>query len=259
MNLRKVFTPLVIALTGMLAITGVASPVSAHASIQLYGSNATPNGYGVMFIRIPHGCTGGLATDTIEVSIPAGFGSVRPQQISGWVATTIKTGTVVTGVKWTAGSLPNSQFADFGISVKYPSAAGKYGLKVVQYCGTATAVWDGADLPMVNVAPAPSTLPGEMTVENHADKSLVIVADLSSTKGGSNAVLRVTVDGKIVKRFAAKLDSRGDFSGEFALKGRTSGGATYSILDGAVIDLLVNKVVLASATLGETSTVASSH
>ena len=259
MLLKRKLSAVVVALASVGAIAASSSIASAHATIQLYGANATPGGYGVMFIRIAHGCKGGLATDTVEVSIPSGFASVRPQQINGWTASTIKTGTVVTSVKWTAGSLPDSQFADFGISVKYPTTAGKYGLKVVQYCGTATAVWDGANLPMVNVAPAASTLPGELLAENHAGKHLVLIADSSTLNAGKAATLRVTVDGKVIKKFGVKLDSRGDFSGEFALTGKTADGTPYEILDGAVIDLLVNKNIVASATLGEASTSAHSH
>ncbi|MFM8970875.1 MAG: DUF1775 domain-containing protein [Actinomycetota bacterium] len=74
-------------LVGALALAGLittSTSASAHASIQLYGKKATPSGYGVLFVQIPHGCTGGLATDKVVVSIPAGFASVRPQLVAGF-------------------------------------------------------------------------------------------------------------------------------------------------------------------------------
>jgi len=74
-------------LVGALTLAGsisTSSSASAHASIQLYGEKATPCGYGVLFVRIPHGCTGGLTTDKVVVSNPAGFASVRPQLVAGF-------------------------------------------------------------------------------------------------------------------------------------------------------------------------------
>ena len=68
----------------MGAVLGIGvGNASAHASLQLYGEKATPGGYGVLFVRVPHGCTGGLTTDGVVVSIPTGFASVRPQLIPG--------------------------------------------------------------------------------------------------------------------------------------------------------------------------------
>lgn len=249
MRQRKIIALTVAVLVTTVITTVVPGIASAHASIQLYGEKATPGGRGVLFVRIPHGCSG-AATDTIEVSIPAGFTLVRPAMVSGWTASTVTTGSVVTSVKWTGGSLPDSQFADFGIAVKYPTIAGKYGLKVVQSCGTASVVWDGAKTPMLTVAAIPPSYAGDLVVENHADKHLAVETDLSSVHHGKMATLRVTLDGKVIKRFGIKLDNRGDFSGTFALSGKTSDGTKYKILGGAVIDLLLDKTLMSSATLG---------
>lgn len=252
MGPRKLIALTVATLVTTVITAAVPSIVSAHASIQLYGEKATPGGRGVLFVRIPHGCSG-AATDTIEVSIPAGFTAVRPAMVSGWTASTVTTGSVVTSVKWTGGPLPDSQFADFGIAVKYPTTAGKYGLKVVQNCGTANVTWDGAKIPMLTVAAIPPSYAGDLVVENHADKHLAVEADLSSVHHGKMATLRVTLDGKVVKRFGVRLDNRGDFSGVFALSGKTSDGTRYKIPSGAVIDLLVDKTLMSSATLGPTT------
>lgn len=249
MRPRKIIAlPLAVLVTTviMAVVPGMAL---AHASIQLYGEKAIPGGRGVLFVRIPHGCAG-AATDTIEVSIPAGFTLVRPAMVSGWTASTVTTGSVVTSVKWTGGALLDGQFADFGIAVKYPTTAGKYGLKVVQSCGTASVVWDGAKTPMLTVAAILPSYIGDLVVENRADKHLVVDADISSVHHGKMAVLRVTLGGKVVKRFGIRLDDRGDFSGAFALSGKTSDGTKYKILSGAVIDILVDKTLMSSAILG---------
>lgn len=132
----------------------ISAPANAHASIQLYGEKATAGGYGALFIRIPHGCEGGLATDKVVVSVPKAIESVRPQQLAGWDAATPKSASKkFHRVVWSGGSLPDSQFADFGISVKYP-AAGDYKFVVTQYCGEETVKWTGADAPTLTVQKA---------------------------------------------------------------------------------------------------------
>jgi len=93
-------------LVGALALAGLittSTSASAHASIQLYGEKATPGGYGVLFVRIPHGCTGGLTTDKVVVSIPDGFASVRPQLVAGFTAGRTMSGTTVTEVHLSGG------------------------------------------------------------------------------------------------------------------------------------------------------------
>ena len=136
------------------ATVAISSPANAHASIQLYGEEAKAGGYGAMFVRIPHGCEGGLPTDKVVVSVPRAIESVRPQQLAGWQAATPKSSSKkFHRVVWSGGSLPDSQFADFGISVKYP-AAGDYKFVVTQYCGDKTVKWTGADAPTLTVKKA---------------------------------------------------------------------------------------------------------
>jgi periplasmic copper chaperone A len=228
-----------------LSMASVA-PVGAHASLQLYGEHATPGGYGVVFVRIPHGC-GGLATDTVTVSIPDGFASVRPQFIPGWTASTTRAGTTVTSVSWSGGSLKNSEFADFGISVRYPTTAGEYGMKVVQMCGTASVVWDGADLPMLNVSDNYAGMPAAVKASLKAGK-LSMVVDAPTTHAGEAATIVVESAGSVIKRFGIKLDSRGDFIGSFAAKGKTAKGERYSI---STSDRVL--VILDGETVGGTS------
>lgn len=255
-------------LAAAAAIITVSSPVSAHAGIQLYGAKATAGGYGAFFVRIPHGCEK-QATDIVEVSIPAGFASVRPQLIAGWNAETIKNAAgIVTAVKWSGGSLPDSQFADFGVNVKYPATAGKYPIPVIQYCGTKTAAWiqvaaEGQDshslpypAPVLTVeakadhghgaAPAVKTV-GDFSAEimsKHGHEGhLMVIIDLPSTWRGKTVAVRA--DGKLVKRVT--LDKAGDF--ELMTDSVKKGPKGWMVMDGSKVDLLYKGEVINSVTI----------
>lgn len=235
--------------TAIALLVATHSSASAHASIQLYGSTASVNGYGVLFIRIGHGCTGGLATDTVVVSIPSGFTSVRPQQISGWTASRTMSGSTVTEVKWTGGSLPDSQFADFGISVKFPATAGSYGFKTVQYCGTANATWDGANLPMLNVKSGAEPSPASVSATQH-HTNLKVSVDASSVYADHKVTLEVSSEGSVVRKFARMLDERGDLVTEIAMKGTNAKGEKYQIREGSSVVVKMDGVVIGKASLG---------
>jgi len=255
-------------LAAAAAIITVSSPVSAHAGIQLYGAKATAGGYGAFFVRIPHGCEK-QATDIVEVSIPAGFASVRPQLIAGWTAETIKDAAgIVTAVKWSGGLLPDSQFADFGVNVKYPATAGKYPIPVIQYCGTKTAAWvqvaaEGQDshslrypAPVLTVeakadhghgaTPAVETV-GDFSAEimsKHGHEGhLMVIADLPSTWRGKTVAVRS--DGKLIKRVT--LDKAGDF--ELMTDSVKKGPKGWMVMDGSKVDLLYKGKVINSATI----------
>lgn len=119
----------------------VASSAGAHATLQLYGEKAQAGGYGAMWVRIPHGCEG-KATRRVQVLLPATFGSARPQLLAGWRAQVRLTEDGSRVVTWTARGrgLPDGQFADFGISVKWPERAGVTYVPVVQRCGRGAMV-----------------------------------------------------------------------------------------------------------------------
>lgn len=260
------------AILGTLAAAAAIIPgvdsASAHATVQLYGSSATAGGYGVMFIRIGHGCAK-AATDTVEVSIPAGFGSVRPQQMPGWNAETIKNAEgVTTGVRWTGGSLPDAQFADFGVSVKYPATAGTYAIPVVQRCGAAEEAWiqipaagqDSHSLkypaPTVKVAAkndGHSTMVGDVSAEimsKHGHEGhLMVIADLPSTWRGKTVAVKA--DGDLVKR--VKLDKAGDF--ELMTDSVKKGPKGWMVTEGSKIEIfhkgkLVNSTVIGASADG---------
>jgi uncharacterized protein YcnI len=261
-------------LLGILAaaaacLTSVA-PASAHASIQLYGSNATVAKYGHMFIRIPHGCEGGLATDTIKVQLPAAFTAVKPQAKAGWNVAVAKATGQPTEVTWSGGSLPDTNFDDFGISVKYPSAAGTYAIPTVQYCGTASAAWvevaaHGQDshslakpAPTVTVAApaAPSKWTGEVAAAMHTvkgKKQVSVVADLPST--WRNKPVSVQVDGKHVKRVV--LDKAGDL--ELMVPASKSGAKGWKAASGSTVSIVHQGKTVVSTTIGAANGSTSAH
>lgn len=250
---KKIFAMLT-TLSALLVLSP--SGASAHASIQLYGENATVDGYGVLFVRIPHGCSG-LPTDTVVVSIPTGFASVRPQYLGGWTASSVKSGTTVTEVRWTGGPLADSQFADFGISVKYPSTAGKYGFKVVQYCGTASVVWDGKDLPTLTVRSTTEPAPATVTATMH-DDAMMIRVDSSSVYTGEKVTLEIASEGSVVRTMKRPLDEQGDLTLKLPLKGKNAAGTKYVLGEGSTVTVKMGDVIVGTATMGA-ATAGSGH
>lgn len=279
MSTKKFFAKAILGtLAAAAAIIPASGSASAHAGINLYGAKATAGGYGAFFVRIPHGCEK-LPTDTVEVSIPAGFSAVRPQQVAGWKAEVVQDAAgVITAVKWSGGSLPDSQFADFGVNVKYPSTAGKYAIPVIQYCGDKSAAWievaaEGQDphslakpAPVLTVeakssnghgadhAAAPAKLVGDFSAEIMTAKGhkghLLVIADLPST--WRNKTVAVFADGKLVKR--VKLDKAGDF--ELMTSAVKKGSKGWMVMDGSKIELrhngkVINSVTVAAAAHGE--------
>ena len=132
-----------------------AAPASAHASAQLYGGMATAGGYGALWMRIPHGCEGS-PTRRVMVTVPASFGSAKPQMIGGWKAKVVAKADGSRQVIWnaTGDPLPDDQFADFGISVKWPTTEGEVALPTVQTCVKGKVAWIGDEAPSVLVGPA---------------------------------------------------------------------------------------------------------
>lgn len=133
----------------------VASPASAHASIQLYGAKATAGGYGALWMRIPHGCDGS-PTKRVMITVPASFGSAKPQMIGGWKAKVVTKADGSRQLIWNATGepLPDDQFVDFGVSVKWPTTEGEVALPTVQTCVQGKVAWIGDEVPTVLVGPA---------------------------------------------------------------------------------------------------------
>lgn len=258
-------------LAAAAALVTTAGTASAHASLQLYGSNPTADGYGHMFLRIPHGCEG-LATDTIKVSIPAGFASVKPQAKAGWTVSTVKAdGKNVSEVVWSGGSLADGQFDDFGLSVKYPATAGTYYAPVVQLCGTSSVNWTqipaaGQDSHSLE-SPAPSVTVAEKTDghgSGHAmpvwtgdvDVNLVkskatFTVDASSIHRGKTATIKVTGTSRTATVKKVRLDKAGD--AHFTVNAIKRGTGAYTIKDGFKVEVVVGGKTIATTTVGSSA------
>jgi uncharacterized protein YcnI len=239
------------ATAGLVLVAAASGTAHAHASIQLYGENAVPGGYGAIFVRIPHGCTGGLATDTVTVTIPAGFASVRPMDLAGWSESRAMSGSTVTSVTWSGGSLSNAAFLDFGISVRFPTTAGTYGLVTTQQCGDTTTTWSGEDTPSITVAPR--TQPVDIAASTDGHHVLRVRADASAVHAGDATTIRAVVEGRVVKRWKARFDAHGDLDRSLPNRGKTASGAAYDLSKGATIELVVDGAVVATAAIGATS------
>lgn len=115
MNIRSIITTAIV--SGVVLAGGVTSPASAHVTANLYGATATSGGYGVLFLRVPHGCDGD-ATNALTVTIPEGVSAsgVKPQQKAGWTIT--RSGNTIT---WSGGHLADNEFDDFGLNLRYPT------------------------------------------------------------------------------------------------------------------------------------------
>lgn len=157
----------VAAATSAALLTGAglfaAAPASAHATVQLYGSTPAAGGYGAMWIRIGHGCDGS-PTKKVEVTVPSTFGSAKPQQIAGWtsrVALRTDGSRLVTWMLKKGGApLRDDEFADFGISVKYPATEGTYMVPTVQRCLVGAIAWNEEGHDSEHPAPTVTVGPG---------------------------------------------------------------------------------------------------
>jgi len=131
--IKKNISKVLVAALALLISPVLAQSANAHASVQLYGSEAVAGGYGHVFIRIPH-ASATASTVKVEVEIPAGVTSVKPQQVGGWKEsrTMSADGKDVVAVSWSEGNLPDTSFQDFGISLKFPATAGTIYFKTVQ-------------------------------------------------------------------------------------------------------------------------------
>jgi uncharacterized protein YcnI len=172
------------------ALTLVAAPAFAHTTAN--PSTTVAGAYAVIDMRVPHGCEG-VATAVLDVSIPGGVVSVKPEQVSGWTVTT-ETGTYdepvvmhgqeltegVVSVTWTAddgGELPDGLFRDFGLSVKLPDAAGDtIYFPAVQTCVDGSqAAWieipAGDDAELAKPAPAVTLTETETETETEVEQT----------------------------------------------------------------------------------------
>ena len=125
-------------------LLAIAVPASAHVFV--VESEVVGGGYGTeITIRVPHGCDG-AATTALEVQIPAGVTSVKPKLLAGWTIDVTSTAPVlpsmapdasftdeqmdamnapiVSSIKWSGGTLPDNEYADFQIDAVFPETPG---------------------------------------------------------------------------------------------------------------------------------------
>lgn len=130
-----------------------ALPVSAHVVAD--PAEGSANSYFRTALRVPHGCNG-KPTTAVRITLPEGPLSLKPQAKAGWqvdIQTTrldrpVDVGhgqtvdTRVSQIRWHGGQLPDSQFDDFGLTMKLPARPGDLWLQVVQECDGAELRWD---------------------------------------------------------------------------------------------------------------------
>lgn len=260
------------ALVASGALLASAGPASAHASIQLYGEKAYAGKGAVIFIRIGHADPGKSSTK-IDVQIPEGVTSVKPQRIGGWTEATTPTadGKNVATVSWSGGSLPDSSFQDFGIKVTFPKTPGvALPFKVVQTLNDGSQIaWielaapGGAEPthpaptvvlvdPAATSAVAPPTtaaapsIAAELTGSLSASKTTVrLLADTSTVNAGKRYTLQVR-GGSVLS--TGTLDARGDVIR--IVKARRSGASGYAVTSGSALELVIDGKVVATSTVG---------
>jgi len=147
---------------GVAAMTAfmlaVAVPASAHITIPDGGAVAGGGHGTVITLRVPHGCDG-APTDTIELQIPEGVTSVKPRWTAGWTIESetapVPESSIAPGaspdaeqsepqvalIRWSGGSLPDSQYADFQFQAVFPETPGTIYVPVVQRCGDVEEAW----------------------------------------------------------------------------------------------------------------------
>ena len=204
-------TVLAVSMTGSAIFS---SPASAHASVQTYGVSATAGGYGHAFIRIPH-AEAGKSTVRIDVQIPAGVTAVKPQQVAGWNESVelAADGKTAAKVIWSGGNLPDTSFADFGISLKYPATPG-----ATLYFKTVQTLNDGTTVSWVEIPaagqdshslakPAPSVkLPAAAATDGHNTTPSTGGHGTTPTTGGHTdgaSTEMMTWQGDVIAKFGS--------------------------------------------------------
>jgi len=138
-------------LLGILMV-GLASNAAAH--ITANPREATAGSWFRTALRVSHGCEG-AATVAVQVTLPEGVISARPQVKPGWTIETkmrpieppvagphgMITETL-DQVIWRGGPLPNAYFDEFGLSMRLPDEPGKtLYFPTIQECEDGTSRW----------------------------------------------------------------------------------------------------------------------
>lgn len=208
--------------TTVLAYATVFASVAAtqgFAHSTFVNDTATEESSVVAALQVPHGCEGGLATTEVQVKLPEGFISAKPQPKAGWEleiikgdyqkaysnhGKEIKSGPVE--FRWKNGNLPDEFYDTFVFQGKVSGveAGTELPFKVTQLCADkGTVVWDqiaekGADAhslanpaPVLKVAAKAAHSGGHDHGSGHGDAAAASVktGDLELTGAFSKAML----------------------------------------------------------------------
>lgn len=148
-------------------LVAIAAPAAAHVTVS--PSEAPAAGYQTVELSVPHGCDG-EATAELSVQLTQEVQSVKAQSIPGWEVTYeraeldepfdnhgITITEYVSTITWTSTGdpLPDDQYMTFGISARWPDAAGdEVLLPAVQRCPSgAESAWIETDPDAEHPAP----------------------------------------------------------------------------------------------------------
>jgi uncharacterized protein YcnI/copper(I)-binding protein len=202
-------------ITSTLFIAAVSTAqASAHATF--VDGSAEQESTVVAALQVPHGCEGGLATTEVQIKLPEGFMSAKPQPKAGWELEVIKgdyrkayknhgkeikSGPVE--IRWKGGNLPDEFYDTFTVQGKVSGVevGQELPFKVTQLCGDKGKVsWDevaaaGVD-PHSLKNPAPTI---KVTAKAHAgghdhagmsmDMDVVKAGNLEVSGGATKAML----------------------------------------------------------------------
>lgn len=122
----------------ILACCGVAPIAFAHVIVS--PNQAAGSSYETFTMAVPSEID--AATVNIKLLVPAGLTDVAPNVKPGWNITLQKTGSTVTSITWSAGSIPSGFRDQFSFSAKTP-AQGTLMWKAYQTYNDGTLVsWD---------------------------------------------------------------------------------------------------------------------
>lgn len=134
------------------------SAAQAFAHAAFVSGSAEQDSTVVAALQVPHGCDGGLATTEVQIKLPEGFISAKPQPKAGWEleiikgeyqkayknqGKEIKSGPVE--IRWKGGNLPDEFYDTFAVQGKISGIEAGQDLpfKVTQLCGDKGKVsWD---------------------------------------------------------------------------------------------------------------------
>lgn len=214
-TVRKAIASIAAAVLGLLAALTVASPASAHVSVDS-GSSPGKGGYGVVRLLAPTESTT-ASTVGITLTIPEDvtLSSARTLVLPGWSGSVESADGRVTRIVWqvedAATAIAPGEFGVFTFSAgRWPEDRDSVALPIVQHYSDGSEVaWDEIALdessepehpaPVVNLGAADGSSDG------HGADGSTVAADASSATGGGEIVQWVLVGIAVVLSALAVL------------------------------------------------------